>query len=304
MTPARIARLEGIVHIVILLFMGCMAGAASFVHIHDVTVEHGQPSWIGWTNAVVIELMSIVAGLEIRRRRRAGQPVRSVLVVLLTAVGLSLAAQVQTAQPSVWGWVVAALPALGLLAVVKIVLSRTAPPDQPHHAGPISDQPATATTAHTAVDRSATTSRRSAAEPRRLDGTDQPTAVGLRTDRLARPVRPTGPRTGPDPDRQTGPTNGTTVRRSAAGPQPPRRSGPDDTRTATGPDRRPDLLALGQTIAADLEHQQRTLTRAALIAGIRTAGHTISTDNASALLRQLKTMNGNTTPPTMPTLTE
>jgi hypothetical protein len=54
--------------------------------------------------------MSIAAGLEIRRRR-TNQAARSVLAVLLTAVGLSLAAQVATAQPSVWGWIVV-LPAL------------------------------------------------------------------------------------------------------------------------------------------------------------------------------------------------
>jgi hypothetical protein len=58
----------------------------------------------------------------------------SVRAVLLTAAGTSLATQVATAQPSLWGWIVAALPALGLLAVVEIVLSRTA--DHPD-SGPV-----------------------------------------------------------------------------------------------------------------------------------------------------------------------
>jgi hypothetical protein len=40
-------RYDHLVQVLILLFMGVMAGAASFVHIHDVTVAHGQPSWIG-----------------------------------------------------------------------------------------------------------------------------------------------------------------------------------------------------------------------------------------------------------------
>jgi hypothetical protein len=53
MTSDRVARIEGIVQVLILLCMGVMASAASFVHIHDVTVVHGQPSWIGWANAVV-----------------------------------------------------------------------------------------------------------------------------------------------------------------------------------------------------------------------------------------------------------
>jgi hypothetical protein len=121
----RAARIEGITQVVILLVMGVMAAAASFKHIHDLAVHNGQASWIGWVDAVVVELMSIVAGLESRRRKRTGQPTRFVHFVLYGAALISLAAQVAKAAPSVWGWIMAALPAAGFLAVVKIVLSRT-----------------------------------------------------------------------------------------------------------------------------------------------------------------------------------
>jgi hypothetical protein len=107
----RAARIEGITQIVILLVMGVMAAAASFKHIHDLAVANGQPSWIGWVDAVVVELMSIVAGLENRRRKRTGQPTRFVHFVLYGAELISLAAQVAKAAPSVWGWIMAALPA-------------------------------------------------------------------------------------------------------------------------------------------------------------------------------------------------
>jgi len=117
-------RVEGTVQVVILLAIGLMAAAASFTHVHDLTVAHGQPDWIGWANSVVLELMSIAAGIEIRRRKRNHQPAGFVLAVLIAAVALSLAAQVAEAQPSPWGWTVAALPALGFLALVKIVLGR------------------------------------------------------------------------------------------------------------------------------------------------------------------------------------
>ncbi|MET8094233.1 hypothetical protein [Micromonospora sp. NPDC005220] len=50
-----------------------MAGAAAFTHVHDLTVAHGQPDWIGWANAVAVELMAIYLGLEIRARRRTGR---------------------------------------------------------------------------------------------------------------------------------------------------------------------------------------------------------------------------------------
>lgn len=127
----RTARIEGRVQIGIMLLMGGVAGAASFKHIHDLAVHYGQPSLIGWANAIVVELMSIVAGLEIRRRKRTGQSAGFVYLVFFCAVLISLAAQVAKAHASGWGWIMAALPALGFLAVVKIVLTR-----QPADAGP------------------------------------------------------------------------------------------------------------------------------------------------------------------------
>jgi hypothetical protein len=127
----RAARLEGGVQVGIMLIMGVTAAAASFTHIHDLTVANGQPGWIGWANAVCVELMSIASGLELRRRKRTRQPAVFVYFILFAAVVVSLAAQVARAKPSVWGWIVAALPALAFLAIVKIVLTRTAVTAEP-----------------------------------------------------------------------------------------------------------------------------------------------------------------------------
>jgi hypothetical protein len=115
--------LESVARLAILLAIGGMAGAAAFTHVHDLTVAHGQPDWIGWANAVAVELMAIYLGLEIRARRRAGRPVGLVGVLLVGFALLSLAAQVAEAEPSVWGWIVAAVPSLAFLALVKVVLS-------------------------------------------------------------------------------------------------------------------------------------------------------------------------------------
>jgi hypothetical protein len=131
-------RVEGLVQVLILLTIGSMAAAASFTHVHNVAVKHGQPGWLAWADAIVLELMSIATGLEIRRRYRAGQPTRFVLAVLISAVVLSLSAQVVEAERSVVGWLAAALPALGFLALVKIVLSRT--PVEPPVPSPTPDQ--------------------------------------------------------------------------------------------------------------------------------------------------------------------
>jgi len=136
-------RLEGVVQVAIMLVIGAAAGAASFTHVHDVAEAHGQPGWLAWADAVTLELMSIASGLEIRRRHRAGRPVLFASTVLVCAVALSLAAQVVEAEPSVIGWIAAALPALGFLAMVKLALARTAATPVLAESPAVQDEPET-----------------------------------------------------------------------------------------------------------------------------------------------------------------
>ncbi|GLZ60124.1 hypothetical protein Misp05_37000 [Micromonospora sp. NBRC 107095] len=66
--------------------------------------------------------------------QHAGRPVGLVGSLLVAFALLSLAAQVAEAEPSVWGWTVAAVPSLAFLALVKVVLSNapaTPPADEP-----------------------------------------------------------------------------------------------------------------------------------------------------------------------------
>lgn len=141
----RAARVEGIVQVVIMLAIGGAAGAASFTHVYDVAAAHGQPGWLAWADAIVLELMSIAGGLELRRRKRAAAPVGFPATVLVVAVVLSMGAQVVEAEPSPIGWIAAVLPAAGFLAMVKIALGRTgATPAPAHHPvrSPVSAVPA------------------------------------------------------------------------------------------------------------------------------------------------------------------
>jgi uncharacterized protein DUF2637 len=118
-------RFEGRTQVAIMLVIGTTAGAASFTHVHDVALAHGQPNWIGWADAVVVELMSIALGLELRRRARTHMPTGFVLSALVFFVAVSLSAQVVEAETSTVGWLAAALPAIGFLVLAKVVLSRT-----------------------------------------------------------------------------------------------------------------------------------------------------------------------------------
>jgi hypothetical protein len=120
-------RLEGVVQVLIMLAVAGMAGAASFRHVHDWTMHNspaGTGDWFGWANAMVSELIPLAAGLEARRRHRLyGAAGIYPIALILGAVALSLTGQFAEAKPGLSGWVISAVPALGFLALVKLVLS-------------------------------------------------------------------------------------------------------------------------------------------------------------------------------------
>lgn len=124
----RAARLESAAQILILLVIGGMAGLASFTHVHDWTMQHvptGTGDWFGWANAIISELTPTAAGLEIRRRKRAGTSVIYPMIVLIAAAALSISAQLAVADRSPTGWLLNAVPALAFLALTKLALSGT-----------------------------------------------------------------------------------------------------------------------------------------------------------------------------------
>jgi hypothetical protein len=126
--PGR--RGESVVQAVIMLAVAGMAGAASFTHVHDWTMHNSPPgteNWFGWANAMVSELIPLAAGLEARRRIRTyGTAGAYPIVLIIAAVALSLTGQFAEATHSISGWLISAVPALGFLALVKLVLSRPA----------------------------------------------------------------------------------------------------------------------------------------------------------------------------------
>ena len=132
-------KLEGRVQIAIMLAIGGASGAASFTHVAHVAAAHGQAGWLAWADAVTLELMSLASGLEMRRRKRHHRSAAMPFGVLLVAVALSLSAQILQAEQTPIGWVAAAIPALGFLAMAKMALGRTAAvvaPEQVPHAPP------------------------------------------------------------------------------------------------------------------------------------------------------------------------
>ena len=176
-----------------MLAIGAAAGAASFTHVHNVAAAHGQPGWLAWADSIVLELMSVASGLELRRRKRAHTSTRFPAVVLSCAVTLSLAAQVVEAEPSPVGWIAAAVPALGFLVMVKS-RSPSATPPEPSRPG------------------------------RRTRGPPPSRRTGTRRPRLPTPPRHAGPVVCPATSRAPREQTADTKRRSADRPPNPYRT--------------------------------------------------------------------------------
>jgi len=84
---------------------------------------------MAWAIAVSIDLTCVMAARE-RQRDAARKTAQGVLtwptVVLFGAVILTLAANLATAQPSVWGWIMAAVPAAAFLVAMSMLERRAA----------------------------------------------------------------------------------------------------------------------------------------------------------------------------------
>jgi hypothetical protein len=66
---------------------------------------------------------------RLRRRRRHHLRIGAYpITVILAAAALSLAGQLAQAKASITGWLLAAVPAIGFLALTKLVISRPTPP--------------------------------------------------------------------------------------------------------------------------------------------------------------------------------
>ncbi|HVV09236.1 DUF2637 domain-containing protein [Amycolatopsis sp.] len=130
--PRRRPSLTEVIRLAVTIILGGIGAAAGFTHTHDWAVHNGQAGWLAWADAVVIEGMAIVAGFELHRdhhnanRRRISFPA----VVLVAGITIQMAAQVALAPRTPAGWLLAAMPALGFLVVVKLLMRR-APTDTP-----------------------------------------------------------------------------------------------------------------------------------------------------------------------------
>ncbi|MCW2882525.1 MAG: hypothetical protein JWQ95_6625 [Sphaerisporangium sp.] len=115
-----------------ILVLAAIAGAGSFTHIRDTATEHGQSGWMAWAVAVCVDLTCVMAARERQRDKKTGR-VRDGLaswptLVLVAGIVLSLAANLNQADPTAWGWITAATPAGAFLIAVSMLERRASAP--------------------------------------------------------------------------------------------------------------------------------------------------------------------------------
>ena len=112
------------------VILAVIAGAGSFTHIRATAIEHGQTGWMSWAVAVCIDLTCVMAARERQRDKKIGRrpngKVSWPTLVLAGGITLSLAANLHQAEPTVWGWIIAATPAGAFLIAVSMLERRAA----------------------------------------------------------------------------------------------------------------------------------------------------------------------------------
>ncbi|MEV4515157.1 hypothetical protein AB0K00_40130 [Dactylosporangium sp. NPDC049525] len=184
--------------ICIVLLVGIMAGAASFTHVHDWTMHNsptGTKDWIGWANAVITELIPTAALIVIARRRKTGVSIGYPMFLLVAAVGASLTAQLAVAVPTIFGWLVSALPALAFFALSKLVFSVSRP-----HNEPLAPAPAAIAPAPSTADTAPATVSPVASKPAATVDPDPEIAVDTSTDTSEATPAPAPPTLEPRPE--------------------------------------------------------------------------------------------------------
>ncbi|MEV5738599.1 DUF2637 domain-containing protein [Microbispora rosea] len=110
------------------IVLAAIAAVGSFTHISHLAACHGQQGWQAWAVAVCIDLMCVMAARELQRDKRTGRRRRGLIswpgLVLAGGIVLTLAANLAQAEPSPWGWITAATPAVAFLVAVSMLERR------------------------------------------------------------------------------------------------------------------------------------------------------------------------------------
>jgi uncharacterized membrane protein (UPF0136 family) len=107
-----------------------VAFGASYGHIAKLCGDYGPHGWVQYATAACVDLLCIIGAEERQRDKRIGRErkwgfVSWPTLVLVAGILVTLAANIATAEPHVFGYCVAAWPAGALLLAVSVLERRT-----------------------------------------------------------------------------------------------------------------------------------------------------------------------------------
>lgn len=106
--------------------LAAVAFAGSFSHVRSVVAENGQDGWLSWAIAAMPEVSVLLSILKVRRARTTGEPTTWAWIVGGSAAAFTVAANLATATPTLWGYVVAVWPAWASIGAAGMLEFRPA----------------------------------------------------------------------------------------------------------------------------------------------------------------------------------
>jgi hypothetical protein len=253
-----------------------IAGAISYSHMTELAHLHGETGWRGHMFPLSVDGIEIVASLVLLADKRAGRRSgRLPWAALVAGTGASFAANIAVGGSDLIGRAVSGWPAFALLLAVKLLFGLL------EH--PVSA--ATATLSEARVHGQDTDNGRGV--PERLAPIEPQVIVTASAER---------PAAFADEDRDKNQTDGPQAPDAGAPVQDrrpvrrARRTGAVDGARAGRTDRTA-LEEAARAIQVTLTEEGTPLSRDVLAARLRDAGHTVSNERASGLVRQLR-ING------------
>jgi len=102
--------------------LALIAGTVSYLHMHMLVAEHGQPGWVAALTPLSVDGMIVAASTTLLADSRSGRKGGALPWALLVAGSVaSLAANVAVAEPTLIGRVIAAWPSFALTASYELL---------------------------------------------------------------------------------------------------------------------------------------------------------------------------------------
>src|SRR5215471_17703435 len=103
--------------------LAVIAGTVSYLHMHELVAEHGQPGWVAALTPLSVDGMIVAASTALLADSRSGGR-GGLLPWALLVIGsvASLAANVAVAEPTVTGRVIASWPSFALIGSYELLM--------------------------------------------------------------------------------------------------------------------------------------------------------------------------------------